>query len=331
MNFSYPLILLALLTVPALIFLRYRRKRRPALQFSDGEILRRLPVTWAVRLQFLLPLLYGLGLCFLIIAMARPQRGLDESKVRTDAVDIVLLVDVSTSMRAEDLGGSFNHENRLDAAKHVIGRFVEERTDDRIGMVAFSALPYTVSPLTLDHGWLLRRMDDLKTGMLEDGTAIGDALASAINRLRDSEAKSKVVILLTDGVNNRGALSPENAAQAAEALGIKIYAVGAGSSGMVRIPVVDPFGGKRYAKQRSQIDEGTLKRISEATGGTYFRAQNFKQLQEVYDQIDDMEKTEIQVETYTRFEERFASFLIAGLILLGLEQLLTLSRMGRML
>jgi len=329
MSLGYPICLLLLVLVPGLVYLRYARRRKATLLFSDKRLLAGLPVSWAVRATRVLPVLYTIGLVLLVLAIARPRRGLKESLVRTEAVDVVLLVDVSTSMRAEDLEAN-KAVNRLDAAKQVITEFVKQRDNDRIGMVAFAALPYTVSPLTLDHGWLIKRMDDLKTGMLEDGTAIGDALASAINRLRDSKAKSKIIILLTDGMNNAGNLAPENAAEAARALGIKIYTVGAGSTGWVRIPVQDPFGGQRCARQRSEIDEATLKAIGKTTGGTYFRAKNMKELKVVYDQIDDMEKTDIEVKTYTRFEERFQPVLIAALIFLGLEQLLALSRLGRL-
>jgi len=330
MILRYPLILLLLLLLPALVYLRYGRRRKLPLRFSDGSAVTQLPVSWAVVFQPILPVLYIVGLISLIIAMARPQKGLAESRVRTEAVDIVLLVDVSTSMRAEDFATATRAMNRLDAAKTVIERFINDRPNDRIGMVAFSAMPYTVSPLTLDHGWLIQQMQRVETGMLEDGTAIGDAIASAVNRLRDSVAKSKVVILLTDGINNRGALSPENAAQAAKALNIKVYTVGAGSSGMVRMPIMDPFGGRQYIQQPSEIDEGTLTRIADITGATYFRAADFKGLEDVYKRIDKMEKTEVNVDQYTYFEERFMPWLAMGLALLGLEKFLFLTRLGRL-
>jgi Ca-activated chloride channel family protein len=244
-------------------------------------------------------------------------------------VDIVLLVDISNSMREEDFStATQQHLNRLDAAKSVIGEFVKARKDDRIGMVAFAGLPYTVSPLTLDHGWLIQRMDDLQLGMLGEygnSTAIGDAIASGINRLRESEAKSKVVVLLTDGNNNAGDISPENAAQAANALGIKIYTVAAGSE-WIRVPSL--FGG--FRKQAADIDMAGLRRISSITDAHCFRARNLKELEKVYEEIDEMEKTKIEVEHYTRFEERFAPFLALGLICLGAEKLLALTRLGRL-
>ena len=330
MILRYPLILLLLLLIPALVYLRHGQRRSLSLRFSHGEALSKLPASWAVTLQPILPALYAIGLAALIVATARPQKGLAESRVRTEAVDIVLLVDVSTSMRAEDFTTATQRINRLDAAKAVIERFIQDRPEDRIGMVAFSAMPYTVSPLTLDHSWLIQQMQRLETGMLEDGTAIGDAIASAVNRLRDSVAKSKVVILLTDGMNNRGVLSPENAAQAAKALNIKLYTVGAGSSGLVPMPVMDPFGGKQYVRQPSEIDENTLTRIAEITGATYFRATDFKGLDDVYKRIDKMEKTEVNVDQYTYFEERFMPWLLLGLIALGLEKWLSLTRLGRL-
>jgi Ca-activated chloride channel homolog len=330
MTLRYPWILLLILLVPALVYLRYSRKRKLSLRFSNGGAITQLPVSWAVTFQPLLPVLYTLGLVLLVIAAARPQKGLAESRVHTEAVDIVLLVDVSTSMRAEDFTTATKTLNRLDAAKTVIERFIHDRPNDRIGMVAFSAMPYTVSPLTLDHGWLIQQMQRLETGMIEDGTAIGDAIASAVNRLRDSVAKSKVVILLTDGMNNRGTLSPENAAQAAKALNIKVYTVGAGSTGMVRIPVVDPFGGRQYVRQPSEIDEETLKHIANITGATFFRATDLRRLEEVYRQIDKMEKTEVSIDQYTYFEERFMPWLLMSLLLLGLEKVLWLTRLGRL-
>lgn len=330
MSLKYPWMLLLLLAIPVLVYLRFSRRRQPALQFSDASTLHRIAPSWAVLAQPLLPILYALGLLALVVAMARPQRGLAESRVHTEAVDIVLLVDVSTSMRAEDFSTVTRRIDRLDAAKDVIDTFIRNRANDRIGMVAFSAMPYTVSPLTLDHGWLIEQMQRLETGMLEDGTAIGDALASAVNRLRDSKAKSKVVVLLTDGMNNRGRLSPENAAQAAKAMNIKVYTIGAGVNGLVPIRVSDPFGGQRVIQQPSEIDEGTLQRIADISGARYFRATDLKGLQRIYDEIDKLEKTEFNVDQYTRFEERFMPWVGFALICLGLERLLSLTRLGRL-
>ncbi|NKB22970.1 MAG: VWA domain-containing protein [Kiritimatiellae bacterium] len=331
MTLHAPWFLLLLFLVPILVFLRYGRRRRPSILFSDHKVLAHLPLSWAIWVSKTLPVFYSLALILLISAIARPQKGLQEREVHAEAIDIVLLVDVSTSMRAEDLSTRNKRLNRLDAAKQVIEEFIKSRKEDRISIVSFAALPYTTSPLTLDHGWTLQRMKQLKTGMLEDGTAIGSALGSAINRLRESEAKSKVVILLTDGVNNTGTLSPENAAQAARALDIKVYTVGAGTSGIVNMPAQDMFGRTRYVQQHSQIDEATLKRIAKITDAEYFRAEDFKSLKKVYEQIDEMERTEIQVEQYTQYEEKFMPFLIIAMILFGIERFLSLIRFGRIL
>jgi Ca-activated chloride channel family protein len=321
MRFANPYLLLILLIIPLLLWWRGRR-RRAAVHFPNGELLKKLPVSLAVRLQPVLPGFYALGLACLIGAIARPQRGLQESHVNTEGVDIVLLLDLSTSMDTPDFSKNGRRITRIDSAKAVIADFVEKRTDDRIGMVAFSALPYSVAPLTLDHSWLVQRMDGLRTGMLEDGTAIGDALASAVNRLRDSEAKSRVVVLVTDGENNRGELTPENAAQAAAALGIKIYTIGIGGG----LPVRQGF----FSRGPEQIDTTVIEQVAEISGGRFFRATDLKALKEVYDTIDQLEKTEIEMLQFTRYEETAGLWLIAAALFLTLEKILSLSRVGRL-
>lgn len=330
MSFQYPWLLLLLPLAPVLAFLRAWRRRKPSLAFSDGRALARLPVTRALRAHRLLPLLHGAGVALLVVALARPRTGVEASLVRADVRDIILVVDLSTSMRAEDLSAAGRARDRLGAAKEVVAKFIERRSGDRIGLVAFSALPYAVAPLTLDHGWLLRQLDRLEAGMIEDGTAIGDGIAAAVNRLRESTARSKVIVLLTDGINNRGALAPEDAARAARALGIRIHAVGAGARGRVRVPVREPSGETRYVMQESGIDEASLTAIADATGGRYFRAADFAALEEVYATIDRMETTRVEVKEYTRFDERFAPFALLGLLLLALERVLALSRLGRL-
>lgn len=319
MRLANPYLLLFLLLIPLLIWLRYFMQRKSSVQFSSDKALKGLPKSWCVRLQPILPVLYALGLTCLIIALARPQRGLQESVIRTEAVDIILLIDLSESMDTQDFVKLNRRMSRLDAAKNVIERFLEKRPNDRIGMVGFATLPYAVAPLTLDHSWLVSRMGGLHTGMLDGRrTAIGDGIASAINRLRESEAKSKLIVLLTDGANNYGTLSPENAAYAAEALGIKIYTIGA--------------GGARtgFFMQRQEVDEETLKKVANASGGTFYRARNLETLKAVYEEIDLLEKTEIEVEQFTRFEETSKGWIIAGILFLGLEQILSLSRIGRL-
>lgn len=330
MMLRYPWALLLLLLVPLLAYARYGRRRKPVVGHSQTALLMRIRPSWAVLIQPLLPFLYVVALSCLIIALSRPLAGLAESRIRTEVVDIVLLCDVSTSMLAEDFESPRlgRRMNRLEAAQEVLKRFVQARPHDRLGLIAFAAMPYTVSPLTLDHGWLLQQVERLKAGMVEDGTAIGDGLASAINRLRDSKAKSKVVILLTDGINNRGQLSPLQAAELAKAMGVKVYTVGAGKTGMVPYPVEDLFGRKGYQYIQSDIDEASLKNIAETTGGRYFRALDWESLKATYDEIDRMEKTVVNVDQYTRYEERFGPWLLMGLLALVLEKILSLSRLG---
>jgi Ca-activated chloride channel family protein len=319
MRFASPYFLLLLLLIPLLVWLKGFMTRRQSVQFSSGAILRNLPVSWRIRIRPLLPVLYALGLAGLVIALARPQRGLDDSRVRTEAVDIILLLDLSESMETRDFHKYNRRMSRLEASKDVIGRFLEKRPNDRIGMVGFASLPYAVAPLTLDHAWLAQRMKGLHTGMLDGSrTAIGDGIASAINRLRESEAKSKVIILLTDGANNFGTLSPENAAGAAAALDIKIYTIGAGGAR------------SGFFMQRQEVDETSLKTIAETTQGLFFRARDLETLNAVYEEIDRLEKTEIEVERFTRFEERAFGWIVAGIILLALEQLLRMSGLGRL-
>ena len=320
MRFAHPTLLLLLLLIPLLLW--WRGRRRTTVNFPNGALLSKLPVSLTVRLQPLLPVLYALGMACLIIALARPQHGLSESHVNTEGVDIVLLLDLSTSMDTPDFAKNGRRISRIDSAKTVISDFIEKRTDDRIGMVAFSALPYSVAPLTLDHSWLVQRMDGLRTGMLEDGTAIGDALASAVNRLRDSKAKSRVVVLVTDGENNRGELTPENAAQAAAALGIKIYTIGIGGG----LPVRQGF----FSRGPEQIDTTVLEQVAKSSNGRFFRATDLESLKEVYDTIDQLEKTEIKMTQFTRYEETAQGWLIAAALLLSLEKLLSLTRFGRL-
>lgn len=330
MSLQFPLLLLLALIIPLLIWLRYYR-RRPTVTYSNVARFKNLPRSPAVRLQFILPLLYGLGLLLLIVALARPRRGLEESKVNTQAVDICMLMDTSTSMLALDFATrDAPNRNRLDAAKDVMKEFIDNRPDDRISVIAYAAQPYTLGPLTLDHDWVWSRCKETRCGMLEDGTAIGDAISSGINRLRKSEAESKIMVLLTDGVSNSGKTTPVQAAQAAKAFDIKIYTVGAAKEGIVPYPQTDLFGNKVIRRVNSQVDEATLKRVSEITDGLFFRAENMDELRKVYKEIDAMEKTEIEVEIFTHYEERFMPWLIAGLAFLLTEKLLTSTRMGRL-
>ncbi len=328
MMFQHPWVLAFIPLVAVLEWVRERPHRRLSAPFSDGANVTGLPASWAVRARRWLPWIHGAGLSLLLVAAARPLKGVHDSAIRTEGVDIVLVMDVSPSMAAEDFSTQTRRMNRLDAAKKVATEFVRRRTNDRMGLVAFAAFPYTLVPLTLDHNWLVERIGELRPGMLGDGTAIGSGLAAAVNRLRDSRAKSRVVILLTDGMNNSGSVAPDDAAQAAAALGVKVYTIGAGSRGVAPVPVRTPFGGIEYLRQPVEIDEELLQRIAAATGAMYFRATDLAGLEEIYRRIDQMEKTEIEAMHYTTFEERFWTWAAAGAVLLVIEKLLALTRLG---
>ncbi len=316
-RFAEPLLLLLLFLIPIILY--FKNRRIISIQYSRIELLSNLPKSWKLRIQPILPILYTLGLFAIIIAIARPQKGIDESIIRTEAVDIILLLDLSESMDTRDFNRANQPISRLDASKEVIEKFLKNRPNDRIGMVGFASLPYAVAPLTLDHLWLTERMMSLHTDMLDGRrTAIGDGIASAINRLRDSDAKSKVIILLTDGENNTGSLSPENAATAAEALDIKIYTIGAAGPRM------------GFFSARNEIDEEMLMELAKTTNGKFYRARNLASLEAIYDEIDNLEKTEIEVEQYTRYQEVGEIWILLSIILLSSEQILSTSKIGRL-
>ncbi len=325
MTFAHPWMLLLLLPAAAMAWLRYRRNARAAVRFSQADAVATIPPGWAVRFERILPILYLAGVGLLVVALARPQRGIDEATSKTEVVDIALLLDLSTSMRAPDMVLGRERMDRLEAAKRVVGRFIENRSGDRMAIVAFAAMPFTISPMTMDTQWLNENIQRLQTGMLVDGTAIGSAIASGVNRLKDSEAKSKVMILLTDGVNNAGSVTPENAAQLAQAMGIRIHTIGIGGGDMP----TGRFPGT-LMRPTAEFDEASLRQIAEITGGQYFAAQNVEALQRVYDEIDAMERTEIDVQRYRRYEELFAGFLLPALFLLGLEKLLASTWLRRL-
>ncbi len=305
-----------LILIPLFLYLYILRQKQggTSVRFSNLRFVKDAYKVKAVQARHLLIGLRLLALTLFIIAFARPQSGIRGEDVITQGIDIILAMDVSSSMLAEDL-----KPNRLEAAKSVAREFIKGRTNDRIGMVIFSGDAYTQCPLTIDYGILISLMDELKVGMIEDGTAIGMGLATAVNRLRDSEAKSKVIILLTDGRNNRGEVDPVTAAQAAQAFNVRIYTIGAGTQGSAMYPVNDPFFGKRYVPMQVDIDEETLTRIANMTDGKYFRATNRDRLADIYKEIDQLEKTKIEVKEYTRYSELFFYWLVAGLFFLIVE------------
>jgi Ca-activated chloride channel family protein len=315
-RFEDPLFLAALLLLPLLVWVwrRWASARSGALRFSALE---RVESTgqgasrWRPRIPALLRIL---ALAALIVALARPQTGITSESVTTQGIDIVLAMDVSSSMLAEDL-----QPNRLEAAKAVAAEFVQGRPNDRIGLVAFAGEAFTQAPLTLDHGVVVGLLDELDVGMIEDGTAVGMGLATAVKRLQASDAESKVVVLLTDGRNNRGEIGPATAAQMAQALDVRVYTIGAGGRGAARVPVDDPLMGRRYVTTRVDIDEASLREVAETTGGQYFRATDRESLEAVYQEIDALETTEMEVEHFTRYGERFSMVLGAGFLLLLME------------
>ncbi len=312
-------IIAAVLIVLMLYFyIKKRRLQSATVKYSDLKIVRRSARSGRQRFRFLLIILRILAIAFFIVAFARPQAGTENREVSAETVDIMLALDVSGSMKAED----FKPYNRLYVAKEEIKKFVNKRTSDRIGLVVFSASSFTQCPLTLDYGVLLNFLDQVKFGMIKDGTAIGMALANSINRLRESPSKSKVIILLTDGVNNAGEIDPLTAATIAKTMGVKIYTIGVGKPGNAMYPVDDPIFGKRYVYLPNEIDEETLRKIAEKTGGKYFRARSKEELEEIYNEIDQLEKTEIKVNQYVQYRELFAIFVYFGLGFLVLEILL---------
>ncbi len=265
----------------------------------------------------------GVALALMILALARPQLGSAEEDITTQGVDIMMTLDISGSMAAED----FSPKNRLSVAKQVVKDFIVGRRTDRIGLVVFAARSFTKCPLTIDYDVLLRQLDDVELGAISDGTAIGSGLSNAINRLRSSRAKSRVIILLTDGVNNRGAIDPLTAAQIAQSLGMKVYTVGVGRHGVAPFPVNDPMFGRRTVSMEVKIDEETLKEIASLTGGKFFRAVDRNSLERIFQTIDDLERSVINVKSYARYEEIFPYFLWPGLMLIFAEVILNHTRL----
>ncbi len=330
MRFLNPDLLWLLALVPLVWLAHGRPGQGPALLYPSADLVRDLGRRRAARPGLALLLLRALILALLVLGLARPQQGLGAAAIETSGIDILLAIDVSGSMKALDFELDGKQASRLEAVRSVVTDFVEDRQGDRIGLVAFAGRPYLVSPLTLDHDWLLQNLDRLQIGLVEDGTAIGSALAAGTNRLRDREAKSRIVILLTDGVNNAGKISPVMAADAARALGLKVHTILAGTGGEVPIPVTDRFGRQRVVTARVDVDEETLAKVAELTGGRFFRATDTDSLAEIYEEIDAMEKTTATLEKFDRYRELYPWLLVACLLLLALERLLAETRLRRL-
>jgi Ca-activated chloride channel family protein len=291
--------------------------------YSAIDEMKTLKPTWKTRFVRVLPWFPIMGILCIIIALARPQLGINQSLQRRDSIDIMLAIDVSSSMLAEDFRLNGRQTNRLDVVKKVAKDFLASRPNDRIGLVVFSGKPYILSPLTWDHDWCLSRLGEVQSGMIEEGTAIGSALATSVNSLHDSKAKSKVVILLTDGVNNAGQVTPEAAAKVAKTLGIVIYTIGAGTKGApVPCPVLDNTGRRIYQNIVIDLDESLLTQIATKTGGRYFPATNTEGLTAIFEKINKMERTSLNSPQFQQYKELYPLFLLLGLILLFLETVL---------
>ena len=324
MVFKTPIILYSIpLIVFVLFWLRLNRKEM-TIRFSSLHLVRNAPKTLKTRLFFLPILMRMFVVVLFLVALAGPRKVLEETKIMTEGIDIVLAIDVSGSMAAEDFTLEGKRMNRLEVVKKVVNEFIDARKGDRIGLVAFASQAFTVSPLTNDYAWLKSNLDRIKLGIINDkSTAIGLGLSSALVRFKKSQAKSKVVILLTDGVNNAGKIQPLEAAHAAQALGIKIYTIGAGAQGYAPFPVQDMFGRILYESVLVEIDEKTLKEIANVTHAQYFRATDTESLRQIYKEIDQLEKTKIEQQGFKNYKELFGSVLIGGLCILAFEIILT--------
>lgn len=313
-KFLYPWVLLLLAIVPMIVvwYLFRRNRLRPALILPQMPNGKKIKPTFRLRFIHSMFVLRCVAITAVIIAMARPQTSSDKTNVNIEGIDIVISLDISSSMLAEDF-----RPNRLDASKEVALKFVEGRPQDRIGLVVFSGESFTQCPLTIDHRVLKELFGQIKCGIIEDGTALGDGLGTAINRLRTSKAKSKVIILLTDGVNNTGYIDPLAAADMAREFGIRVYTIGVGTMGTAPYPFETPFG-IQYQNVPVEIDEPLLKEIASITGGKFYRAVNKSKLEQIYAEIDKMEKSKIEVMTYSnKTEEAFLLILIALFALVG--------------
>lgn len=337
-RFEAPEMLWLLLLLPLWMLWRGRQGRPAAVRFSSLGLIQGLAKGRRSRAGGLL--LFGrvLALALLIGALARPQFGTSQSQIEASGVDIVLAIDISGSMWAHDFVIDGREVDRLTAVKRVVREFIDERPNDRIALVAFSGVPYLVSPLTLNHAWLLENLERLRIGMVEDGTAIGSALTLCTNRLRDLDAESRIVVLLTDGANTSGKIEPVAAAEAAAAFGVRVYAIGAGREGVVKVPRLmsnaqpmrDSRGNMIFGRRISDLDEETLKEIAAASNGRFFRATDLESLQAIYRLIDELETTDVEMDITIDYRDVFAWLAWPALGLLSLEQLLRHTRWRRL-
>lgn len=324
MTLAHPYLLLLLVALPAVAWWKRRRSQQAAFLYSSTQLVKGVADISRWSPGRILALLRWAALVLFIVGLARPQFIESETTVRASGVDIVAAIDLSGSMAAEDPGFTVRgvQANRLEVAKDVLKKFVQKRPNDRIGLVAFAGRAYIAAPLTLDHDFLLQNIDRLSLGLIEDGTAIGSGLSAAVNRLQELKSKSKIVILMTDGQNNAGKIPPITAAEAAEALSVKVYTIGVGTRGMGKMPMPDRFGRKILRDVPVDIDEKTLTAMAEKTGGKYYRADTADTLRKIYDQIDKLERTEVETKKYVQVKELFPWAVVPALALLLAEILL---------
>lgn len=316
-EFAYPLFFWLLLLIPVMVWWNYRTGRGSSVQVSSLQGLKGLPVSWKVRLRPLLPVLRIIAFTALVTALARPQTSNTSESIDSEGIDIVLSIDISGSMLAEDL-----RPNRMEAAKRTAMQFVDSRISDRVGLVIFSGESFTQCPITTDHAVLKQQIMQIRSGLLQDGTAIGMGLATGVDRLRSSKAKSKVIILLTDGVNNTGLVDPLTALEIAKAYKVKVYTIGVGTIGKAPFPTTMADGNVQMQMTDVQIDEPLMRKIASETGGKYFRATDNASLQNIYQEIDKLERTKVEITSYKRFTEHFFPFAMIALAALLLEVVL---------
>ncbi|VAX37266.1 Aerotolerance protein BatA [hydrothermal vent metagenome] len=322
MTFRTPFILVFIPIVLTFIFFMIRRQKPLGFHFPSHTLLTSLSPTWKIYAQQILFVLRMIILALFLISLAGPRSVIEETIHESEGIDIVLTIDASGSMAAEDFTIGKKRFNRLAIVKKVVQEFIEQRTNDRIGLVAFAGLAYTVCPLTTDYSWLSTNLERVELKLIADGTAVGSAIASSLSRLKKSDAESKVIILLTDGMNNAGRMDPVEAARAAQAFGVKIYTIGAGSKGAVPFPAKDFYGRAFYQKVKIDLDEDMLQEVAQVTGGQYFRATDTESLRKIYKEIDALEKTEIEEYGYFEYTELFYKFLLWALFFLAVEIIL---------
>ena len=332
MTFGHPYLLLLLLLLPLAAWLKGRRGKPPAFVYSSVQLLRGVQDVTKSNAGGFLAALRWLSLVFFIIALAQPRlTKFDTTKATASGVDIVVAFDLSGSMAAEDFEIRGERVNRVKMAKSVLEKFVAKRPSDRIGLVAFGTQSYIASPITLDHDFLLKNLERMDLNTINGNqTAIGSALSTAVNRLRELKSKSKIVILMTDGVNTAGKVDPLTAAEAAKALGVKCYTIGVGTRGEAPMPATDMFGRRGYQMVPVDIDEDTLTKISDMTGGKYFRADNAENFQKIYAEIDKLEKTEADVKKFAQHTELFAWLIALGIVALTAEIVLGQTALRRL-